>query len=151
MSFPINFFIFVILPAALLIWLQVFLSRAASRWPGLILPALHLLLAIVISVGNVAYTSNIDTKAFVEQVYESSYVEGEAGEPEIDGASIGTIGGSDGPTSIFVTRGMNEFFMIFWVFLLCNIPTAVDLAIYGAVRRKRRKHADVDKSRIQDL
>ncbi len=152
----VNLLLFFVLPTALLIWLQVRLSRRESRWPGLILPGLSLLLSIVVAAGLVLMMANVRSsveQTSVEQAYESSDVESDVDEPETDDASIGIIGGADGPTAIFVSGPdfPSSALMLFPIFLLLNIPTAIELAIYAAFRRKRRKRADVDKSRIQDL
>ena len=47
------------------------------------------------------------------------------------------------PSAVIVT--------IITAFLLCNIPTAVLLAIYAACRGKRKKQRALDKMSVQDL
>lgn len=159
MSFPINLFLLVILPAALLLCLQVLLSRMQARWPGLILPALHLLLSILIIVANVMFMVN--PHQVVSRFIDESAVEvddGDAGTDDAD-AFVGIIGGADGPTAIFVSSSLGN---ASWndtatlplsalLFGLLNIPTLVDLAIYAAFRKKRRGDSAVNKSRIRDL
>ena len=159
MSFPINLFLLVILPAALLLCLQVILSRMQARWPGLILPAMHLLLSILIIVANVMFMVN--PQQVVSKFADESVVEVDDGDAEAGNvdASVGIIGGADGPTAVFVSSSLGD---ASWsdaatlplsalLFGLMNIPTLVDLAIYAAFRKKRRGDSAVNKSRIRDL
>lgn len=159
MSFPINLFLLVILPAALLLCLQVILSRRPARWPGLVLPALHLLLSIVIIVANVLFMVNPGQE--ISSFTDESVVEVDDGDAEASNvdASVGIIGGADGPTAIFVSsslggaswNGTATLPLVTLLFGLLNIPTLVELAIYAAFRSKRRSDNAVNKSRIRDL
>ena len=159
MSFPINLFLLVILPAALLLCLQVILSRMESRWPGLVLPALHLLLSILIIAGIVMFTVN--PQQAVSRFTDETVVETDDGEAVTDdeGATVGIIGGTDGPTAVFVSSSLGDASwngtatlpLVALLFGLLNIPTLVDLAIYAAFRKKPRADSAVNKSRIQDL
>ena len=159
MSFPINLFLLVILPAALLLCLQVILSRRPARWPGLVLPALHLLLSIVIIVANVLFMVNPGQE--ISSSTDESVVEVDDGDAEASNvdASVGIIGGADGPTAIFVSSSLGDASwngtatlpLVTLLFGLLNIPTLVELAIYAAFRNKRRSDNAVNKSRIRDL
>lgn len=39
-----------------IVWLQIYLSKSESRWPGLIIPAIQLVLSILATVGAVVYS-----------------------------------------------------------------------------------------------
>ena len=39
------------------VWLQIYLSKRESRWPGLIIPAIQLVLSILATVGSVVYAA----------------------------------------------------------------------------------------------
>lgn len=86
------------------VFLQRFLSKRESRWPGLVLPLLTFLVAIL-QVLNI-----MDT----------------------------------GSTS-------RNVLMVLVTLLVGNIPTLVLLAIYWAVREKRRVKDQIDKMHIDDL
>lgn len=86
------------------VFLQIFLSRRESRWPGLVLPLLTFLqsLLLVLNIG--------DTGSVSQNIL-----------------------------TVLVTV------------LVGNIPTLVLLAIYWAVREKRRVQSQLDKMKIDDL
>ncbi len=86
------------------VFLEIFLSKRESRWPGLVLPLLTFLAAIL-QVLNI-----MDT----------------------------------GSTS-------RNVLMVLVTLLVGNIPTLVLLAVYWAVREKRRVKEQIDKMHIDDL
>ena len=49
------------------------------------------------------------------------------------------------------TSGLSATGQVLGVFLLCNIPTAVLLAIYFAVRAKAKKNSEVSRMKLKDL
>ena len=86
------------------ILLQIFLSKRESKWPGLVLPVISFLWALL-------YLFNLmDTGSVVQNIL-----------------------------------------MAILTILLTNIPTLVLLAIYWAVREKRRKRSEIEKMNIDDL
>lgn len=86
------------------IFLQIFLSRRESRWPGLVLPLLTFLWSLL------------------------------------------------GPLNVMDTGGASRNVLVVLVTLLAgNIPTLILLAIYWAVREKRRVKAQIDKMKIDEL
>jgi peptidoglycan/LPS O-acetylase OafA/YrhL len=85
------------------IFLQIFLSKRESKWPGLILPGLTLLWSLVMVLNVVSTDGSIPWGAILAAL------------------------------------------------LMGNIPTLILLAIYWAVREKRRTKNQVDKTRIDDL
>jgi hypothetical protein len=86
--------------------LQVFLSKRESSWPGLVLPGINVLIAVLFNL-NMAVFPNQSTFQVITQ-------------------------------AIFV-------------FVVCNIPTAILLAIYYASREKFKKNKEISKMNIQDL
>lgn len=86
------------------ILLQIFLSKRESRWPGLVLPLITFLNALL-SVLNIVDTGSVSQNVL----------------------------------------------LVLTTVLVGNIPTLVLLAIYWAVREKRRVKAQIDKMQIDDL
>lgn len=86
------------------IFLQIFLSRRESRWPGLVLPLLAFLWSLL------------------------------------------------GPLNVMDTGSVSQNVLTVLVTLLAgNIPTLILLAIYWAVREKRRVKDQIDKMKIDEL
>ena len=86
------------------IFLQIFLSRRESRWPGLVLPLLAFLWSLL------------------------------------------------GPLNVMDTGSVSRNVLLVLVTLLAgNIPTLILLAIYWAVREKRRVKDQIDKMKIDEL
>jgi len=158
-----------IVPALLLCLLQWWLSKRTSPVPGLILPILHLILTSLLLMAFVTYSAagmttvsgitamtgyeQIDTEA-IERLQESSG-DIQPTPPPVpatpgESASIGIIGGADGPTAIFVS-GPTDILSLLPAFLLLNIPTGVYIVIYAVTRCHVRHHRTIDKTTIQDL
>lgn len=86
------------------VFLQIFLSRRESRWPGLVLPLLTFLWSLL------------------------------------------------GPLNVMDTGSVSQNVLTVLVTLLAgNIPTLILLAIYWAVREKRRVRDQIDKMKIDEL
>lgn len=86
------------------IFLQIFLSKRESRWPGLVLPLLTFLWSLL------------------------------------------------GPLNLMDTGSVSQNVLMVLVTLLAgNIPTLILLAIYWAVREKRRVRDQIDKMKIDEL
>lgn len=86
------------------VFLQIFLSRRESRWPGLVLPLLTFLWSLL------------------------------------------------GPLNVMDTGSVSQNVLTVLVTLLAgNIPTLLLLAIYWAVREKRRVKDQIDKMKIDEL
>lgn len=125
--------------------LQIFLSKAKSKIPGLILPAITFLLAVVVTVevilaGAVYRVEKTKVEEITmeneDSVTHSYYVPEEKVETTSTAASHVLIG--------------------LTTFLLYNIPTLLYGGIYISCRKKKRaedggKNSDVDKMKIQDL
>lgn len=86
------------------VFLQMFLSKRESRWPGLVLPLLTFLWSLL------------------------------------------------GPLNVMDTGSVSQNVLTVLVTLLAgNIPTLILLAIYWAVREKRRVKDQIDKMKIDEL
>ena len=150
----------IIIPALLLCLLQWWLSKRTSPVPGLILPILHLILTILLVLAFSAY-SFVGTTEYEQIEAEQLEILQEASgdvqptPPPIEAtpgesASIGIIGGADGPTAIFVS-GPTDMLSLLPLFLLLNIPTGVYIVIYAVTRSHVRHRRTIDKTTIQDL
>ena len=145
----LNLILIVGIPSVLLILLQIWLSGRESRLPGLVLPVLHIVLAIFVVVSFSAY-SFVDDVAITTVVTETDGVIDSTDKSSDPSMSVGIIGGADGPTSVFVAGSVDPLAMT-PLFLLLNIPTALHLAIYFIQRRRHSRRSAIDKTRIQDL
>ena len=86
------------------VFLQIFLSKRESRWPGLFLPLLTFLWSLL------------------------------------------------GPLNVMDTGSVSQnVLMVLVTLLVGNIPTLVLLAVYWAVREKRRVKDQIDKMKIDEL
>ena len=107
--------------------LQVFLSKKESKWAGLILPAMSLFVSLTGALGVLLFSALTGTL--------TTTADGEIIEHTVTQA--GDI------SSVILSAG--------YVFLLCNIPTGVFLAIYAACRGRSRQRRNLDKMSVQDL
>lgn len=117
-----------------IIALEVWLSRRRSRWPGLILPAVTLVLSLLMVLGFAAF-SRVGATAEMqvidqetgEIVYQEQTVETEPDWTLGDAAQLGGV------------------------LLVGNIPTFVLLGTYYIGREKLRREKMLEKMNIQDL
>ena len=123
------FFAIVVVGAVVL---QVFFSRAESRWPGLILPGISFLFSLLLVFGYGAYSINGSERVEVitDDGMESvvTYIE-----PE-ERMEYGVPWGA-----ISVTL------------LVGNIPTLILMGVYVACRGGRSEKKEMEKMSIQDL
>ena len=117
-----------------IIALEVWLSRRKSRWPGLILPAVTLVLSLLMVLGFVAFSRGGATAEMQvidqetgEIVYQEQTVETEPDWTLGDAAQLGVV------------------------LLVGNIPTFVLLGAYYIGREKLRREKMLEKMNIQDL
>jgi hypothetical protein len=172
--------IFVLLAVcAGVIALQIFLSKAESRWPGLILPAISLFISLLYSllfVSSVAIftdgtrttgTGTADMNTLSGGGASSVIVSDgassvEARVSEGGGETDGVVDGGGGETSNANAGGGREarpaagltssnLVPLLLLFLSFNIPTVVLFAIYAMCRRMRGKRRALDKMSLQDL
>lgn len=117
-----------------IIALEVWLSRRKSRWPGLILPAVTLVLSLLMVLGFAAF-SRVGATAEMqvidqetgEIVYQEQTVEAEPDWTLGDAAQLGVV------------------------LLVGNIPTFVLLGTYYIGREKLHREKMLEKMNIQDL
>lgn len=117
-----------------IIALEVWLSRRKSRWPGLILPAVTLVLSLLMVLGFAAFSRGGATAEMQvidqetgEIVYQEQTVETEPDWTPGDAAQLGVV------------------------LLVGNIPTFVLLGAYYIGREKLRREKMLEKMNIQDL
>lgn len=108
------------------VFLQIFLSKARSKLPGLILPIVtfgySLFMILSFAMFNHSKTTVIENGAIIEQRVTSLL-----GDPMSVASSMA------------------------FAFLLCNISTGILLAIYFTVRNRRKRAQDVQKMSVQDI
>ena len=115
--------------------LQVWLSRRKAWWPGLVMPVLSFLMALLIVVGNFVFLSQSSTvsgtRVVDEQtgavVYQVQQVQQAHDWTVGDTAQLGVL------------------------LLVGNIPTIVLLGVYYVGREKLRRENLLKKMNIQDL
>ena len=117
-----------------IIALEVWLSRRKSRWPGLIMPAVMLVLSLLMVLGFAAFSRGGATAEMQvidqetgEIVYQEQTVETEPYWTLGDAAQLGVV------------------------LLVGNIPTFVLLGTYYIGREKLRREKMLEKMNIQDL
>ncbi|MEK8129332.1 hypothetical protein WMW72_15605 [Paenibacillus filicis] len=104
------------------IFLQIFLSKKDNKWPGLVLPAISLLVSIMVVLGLSLYMTTASTDQSFKTILNAVQF------PKV-AALLQAI----------------------YIFILYNIPTAILLGIYYACRDKRNRTRELEKMSIQDL
>ncbi|MCL2169507.1 MAG: hypothetical protein FWB74_05715 [Defluviitaleaceae bacterium] len=111
------------------VFLQIYLSKRANKWLGLILPAVIFSISLI-NVMNMA--------VFFQPIFtETTFVNGELVTIIADAGERRAIPGAVGG--------------IIYFFILTNIPTIILLVIYKVVRGKQNRNRDVEKMSVQDL
>ena len=128
--------LFLLAVGAGVILLQVFLSKKESKWLGLILPAISLLISLVAVFSIAAYTT---TGTLSLQTLDESGVVIQEEVVETPNATESF----QNTSSLILT--------VVSVFLLYNIPTIVLLAIYFGCREKQRQRKALEQMQAQDL
>lgn len=125
--------LFILLALTGVILLQIYLSKMESKWPGLVLPIISLCASVIVIFGIIGYTAITTTP----QVMDENGVVIQESTPETTAPPVQSTG------SLIFTVG--------YVFLLCNIPTAILLAIYFGCRKKQSQRKALEKMQAQDL
>ena len=120
---------------ALVIFIQVKLSRSENKFLGLILPIISFLLSISLAIGIASFAPATSTSSVTIEYMEDGeigtvYEEEEVVESEEQGGAY--IG-------------------MFLVFLTANIPTVILGGIYVGERNKINTKKSIDKMKIEDL
>lgn len=137
-------FLYIAVTAALC-FLQIFLSRKKSKWPGLILPMLFVLLSLIVTITNLRLIS------------PNSYLPEENNTIQYDenGNIVEKIEKVDSPRHSYTTHSSSgaviSWVGLIFIFTAMNIPTVIYLFIYGISREKMRSKLEMQKMAIQDL
>lgn len=105
------------------IWFQIVLSKKDSKWPGLILPLISLLLSLSVTLSMAAYYS-----VSSEQTTNQDGIVTKVGEV----------------TSTMLTD-------LLPVMVVSSFPTLFLLVIYIVIRNKKKHHQMVERMTIHDL
>ena len=122
--------LFLLLPVALVVALQVWLCKRRSRWLGLILPGLTLLVSLLILLSMAAFT----------QVGASELVHDE------HGAVV-----EEHHTEHWETLAGMELAEVGGAFLVANIPTVVLGGIWLHYKNRRDLREEMKRMDLQDL
>ena len=113
-----------------IVCLQIYLSKQPSKWPGLLLPGITLILSIVVLLSFSLFSAKIEEKVKNIVLDET-------------GAVVSESVVSTGSLAIEGRQTPVDFFAVLPLFLLCNIPTLGLLLIYF-VNRKIREQQEPD-------
>ena len=127
----ILFLIFLLAISVGAIFLQIYLSKKENKWYRFILPLATFAISLIIVMGMVTFVE--DGLTAVSQYIDGELVTTIINESESQEAIPGARGG------------------VIYTFILLNIPTAILLAIYKAVRSKQNRRRDIEKMSVQDL
>jgi len=111
--------------------LQVFLSKKDSKWPGLILPGVFLLISLAVVLAQLLF-----------MVVPGSGVQTLAVNGEIIYQTVLQPGRADVAAVVLTAV---------YTFLLMNIPTVILIFIYAGCRGKHKRLRDLEKMSAQDL
>ncbi len=127
----------IVVLAAGIILLQIFLSRKENKWLGLILPLVALCAAIFLTFVTPFYVTSSEQTVIVGHTETG-------GEEVIENITTSV---PDLPVPDIGSRVLTGIFL----FLQYNIPTAILLLIYAACRAKGKRDAELAKMNVQDL
>ena len=118
-----------------LVILQVMLSKAESKWPGLILPCVSFIFSLVVVFGLMMFSTSRSSSVNTVDHH------GNVVTTIVDETTIP----SGARESTAITMGMN--------FIYINIPTVIGLCIYGVCRagKNDKNKKDLEKMKLQDL
>lgn len=121
---------------ALVIFIQVKLSRSENKFLGLILPIISFLLSISLAIGIASFAPATSTSSVTVEYMEDGEI-GTVYEEEEEVVESGEQGGA--------------YIGMFLVFLTANIPTVILGGIYMGERNKINTKKSIDKMKIEDL
>lgn len=124
-------FLFVIgylLLIAGIVILQIFLSRRTTKWPGLVLPFISIIISLFIVLGLCTFTSIKNTKVVTQNQ---------------EGAVIKEYMENTKSVSEEMAKD-DTLYQIIVVFFITNIPTLILLGIYKVCHEKEKVKLSVD-------
>lgn len=122
--------LFLLLPVALVVALQVWLCKRRSRWLGLILPGVTLLASLMILLSITAFT-RVGASEVVHDAHGAVVEEHHTEHwTSISGADLAAVGG---------------------IFLVANIPTVVLGGIWLHYKNRRDLREEMKRMDLQDL
>lgn len=141
-NLPINLMIsllFLVGIIAIVLFVQIKLSRSSNKFLGLIMPVLSFLLSILMVLGMSAFTlytgtttqSTMTTDDQTGEIIEESEEIIKSSEQE--------------------DLGVGGFLNIGYIFLITNVPTAILGGIYVSERNKISMKKEIEKMKIDDL
>lgn len=121
---------FLLLPLALVLGLQVWLCKREIRWLGLVLPILSFLVSLILCLNMTVFTTaeNVGSASVDGEYYEESQVQ----------VYVRDLA----PGAVIAVAAF---------FLISNIPTAILLGIFFYQKNRRDFRDDLHKMTIQDL
>ena len=140
-NLPINLIIsllFLVGIMAIILFVQIKLSKNKNKYLGLILPIISFLTSILLILG--WYTFSFSTATITES---SNAVDVETGEviEESELIEVEELDDIDSP----------DFLRLSYYFLLANIPTVILVGIYRSERNKLTMRKEIEKMKIDDL
>ena len=111
------------------IFLQMYLSKRANRWIGIIPPALFLVFSLIIVFSMVAFTTTEQLHMEFSDDYRIIAV----------------------TTNHLVDYGTIRFGSVAFTFLYLNIPTLICIVIHAICRKNLKNTKALDRMNVQDL
>ncbi|WP_225744744.1 hypothetical protein [Marinilactibacillus sp. Marseille-P9653] len=133
-----------------IIMLQVLFSKTESKFPGLILPIVSLMMSFLITLGIAAWVNPESSNDYADTM-DSVIVESTDPEEtdEADEVGVSVFGNS------MENKNQEEIgspiLLIVLIFIFSNIPTIVLSIVYVSIRKRMNKEKHVNRTRIQDL
>lgn len=122
---------------AVILFIQIKLSRSKNKYLGLILPVLSFLFSILMVLSMSAFFLLPTTGV-------QSVIDDETGEVIEETEEIIESSEQESPD-------ISDFLGIGYAFLVSNIPTAVLGGVYLSERNKKRMKQEINKMKIEDL
>jgi len=124
---------------AVIIALQIFLSKKENKWLGLIMPIISLCISLIAVLSIASYTEMTETTVLTQQITDEG------------GNVIQESTQEMSKITSFPQNTPRLGFTVTSVFLLYNIPTIVLAGIYFGCREKQRQRKALGRMQAQDL
>ncbi|MBE6754442.1 MAG: hypothetical protein E7559_08880 [Ruminococcaceae bacterium] len=134
-----------------LIVLQVYLSKMESKWPGLILPILSLVMALVAASGMYLFSAVRYDGTEIVTGHEEIIIETEIDEIEVEGIDEEEYEPEE-IQEVNTSEAMGiGFGGVLLLFVLFSIPAAVYFIIYFCCRNAGKQKRALEEMALQDL